>query len=147
MNLRSTILLGLFCVAAPAVANAYPIAAERSLDPGYASPAVYPAPDGLNGVTTFDESVAVIPDRAADRLRDRWEIKGIPDARLQRAGETGDIAPASGPLLTATSTSTVVSVSEPATLGLLGLGIAMLSLGTRRLGGNRLRARSLGAGR
>lgn len=147
MNLRSTIFLALACAVAPAVAGAHSIPASPSLDSLAASPVAYLLTDGQRRVATTDESVGATPDHSTDRLRDRWEVKGIPDVRLHLDGQEGDVAPASTALLTADSTTSVVSVPEPATLGLMGLALAMLSLGKARLRGSRLQARSLGASR
>lgn len=176
MNLRSTIFLGLACVAAPTLASAYPIAADRSLDTLHASPVVYRLSDELGRVASIDDSIATAhatPDRSADGLHNRWEVKGVPKGLLHSASGDGDAAAAaSAPLtvppingsfsvpepatvglndapaaslpLTDTSITSVVSVPEPATLGLMGLALAMLSLGSRRLGGNRQLARLLG---
>jgi hypothetical protein len=151
MTIRSSILLGLVCMASPAIAGAVPIAATHLptalngrwltvLEPGKHDVtelfATAPTARSPLAMTVFEAGAPQTAEFAiAERtVIDRWNLDRARDGFVHHGSNDGHGA-TSPPLALASAPTASVSVPEPGTIGLMGLGLLLLAGLTRRLHG------------
>ena len=164
MNLRTATLLGLACMTASAAASAHMIAVDHRSDALLASPIDLQVADGAAQPTVFDFRSNVTPsillaslapghslasgvDFLAGGTGNHRDEKGTWGVRVHRDhGADGAGVPATADSVPPPSTAPV-SVPEPGTLGLMGIGLLLLTGFARLARGPKLPAtwKSIGA--